>query len=391
LVSDVLTSVPLSPPSEISNSDGVKEQKAEMGPSFSSSNSPLIPMTASVNKLCRTVLTSTQRHPSAWIFKQPVDPVAVGALNYFEIIKYPMDLSTISKRLAHAYYSDVQSFAADFRLMLDNCYTYNPPAHNVHVQGRLLDSHVALQFSKHFPALRTDISSVHAKAEINNSSKPEPHRSTKRNIRPPKIYEPEDISVSRKRGPDDGEEFAKKKRLSDSTLRKLAEGAPVDPSMISTLATCVQTMVEQLAMLQTPVKAKPKRKAPKSCAQCLTRQSTVWRTGPTGRATLCNNCGDVYAAARRSKKPVSDTEKRVLAERINLLSPDKMKIVAEILQIGDDATEIEIDLTNLEHKTCRRLFDFVMMQDLCGGSATKAEESSGSESDDGESSGSESE
>lgn len=44
---------------------------------------------------CYNILTQLKKHKSAYPFLQPVDPNLDGAYNYLEIIKEPMDLSTV--------------------------------------------------------------------------------------------------------------------------------------------------------------------------------------------------------------------------------------------------------------------------------------------------------
>lgn len=56
--------------------------------------------------VCQLILKKLQSHRAAWPFKQPVDPVAQNVPNYFEIIKYPMDLATISKKIKAKLYNN---------------------------------------------------------------------------------------------------------------------------------------------------------------------------------------------------------------------------------------------------------------------------------------------
>lgn len=44
---------------------------------------------------CWRILQTLKKHPSSWPFLEPVDPIALGIPTYFEIIKEPMDFSTI--------------------------------------------------------------------------------------------------------------------------------------------------------------------------------------------------------------------------------------------------------------------------------------------------------
>lgn len=76
----------------------------------------------------------------AWPFYKPVDVEALGLHDYCDIIKHPMDLSTIKSKLETREYRDAQEFAADVRLMFSNCYKYNPPDHEVVAMARKLQA-----------------------------------------------------------------------------------------------------------------------------------------------------------------------------------------------------------------------------------------------------------
>ncbi|MEQ2192293.1 Bromodomain-containing protein 2 [Xenoophorus captivus] len=74
----------------------------------------------------------------AWPFYTPVDATALGLHDYHDIIKCPMDLSTIKRKMDCREYRDAQQFASDVRLMFSNCYKYNPPDHDVVAMARKL-------------------------------------------------------------------------------------------------------------------------------------------------------------------------------------------------------------------------------------------------------------
>ena len=69
-------------------------------------------------------------------FQQPVDPVSLNIPNYHKIIKKPIDVSTIEKKLNAGQYENAKEFEADVRLMFSNCYKFNPPDHPVHKMGK---------------------------------------------------------------------------------------------------------------------------------------------------------------------------------------------------------------------------------------------------------------
>lgn len=70
------------------------------------------------------VLGTVSRLKSAIHF---VEPVPRGFMNYHDVIERPMDLGTVSKRLARGQYSDPQQVAADVALIWRNCRTFNEP------------------------------------------------------------------------------------------------------------------------------------------------------------------------------------------------------------------------------------------------------------------------
>ncbi len=71
---------------------------------------------------------------------KPVDVEGLGLHDYHDIISHPMDLSTIKSKLESGSYQNKNEFAADMRLMFDNCYKYNGEASDVAGVGRSLQS-----------------------------------------------------------------------------------------------------------------------------------------------------------------------------------------------------------------------------------------------------------
>jgi len=99
--------------------------------------------------LCRNALRKLMQNKHAALFKKPVDPIRDQApkcvcflyaqivyssfySSYFDIIKKPMDLSTMSAKIEMGIYKHRSEFQADFRLMIENCKTYNSAGTYVH-------------------------------------------------------------------------------------------------------------------------------------------------------------------------------------------------------------------------------------------------------------------
>lgn len=90
----------------------------------------------------QSVLQEIKSHDSAWPFLEPVNPKTTGAFDYYDVIKNPMDLSTMQKRLdAGNFYVTKDIFTADLRRMFENCKTYN---------GKSQFTDMALQLEKVF-------------------------------------------------------------------------------------------------------------------------------------------------------------------------------------------------------------------------------------------------
>ena len=76
-------------------------------------------------------------HQFGWVFSSPVDPIALDIPDYFNVIKCPMDLGSIRKRLeACTHYNCTESVAADIRLTFQNCIMFNDSANEFNLLAR---------------------------------------------------------------------------------------------------------------------------------------------------------------------------------------------------------------------------------------------------------------
>ncbi|XP_025086148.1 CREB-binding protein-like isoform X2 [Pomacea canaliculata] len=66
-----------------------------------------------------------RQDPESLPFRQPVDPVVLSIPDYYDIIKKPMDLSTIKRKLDTGHYLDPWEYVDDVWLMFDNAWLYN--------------------------------------------------------------------------------------------------------------------------------------------------------------------------------------------------------------------------------------------------------------------------
>lgn len=58
-------------------------------------------------------------------FLYPVDPIKLNIPHYPNIVKNPMDFSTIKTKLSYNAYDSQLDFNADMNLVFDNCILFN--------------------------------------------------------------------------------------------------------------------------------------------------------------------------------------------------------------------------------------------------------------------------
>uniref|UniRef100_A0A8C6SWB0 Bromodomain containing 2 n=1 Tax=Neogobius melanostomus TaxID=47308 RepID=A0A8C6SWB0_9GOBI len=116
-------------------------------------------------------LLSKKHYAYAWPFHTPVDAQALQLHDYHDIIKYPMDLGTIKKKMDSRQYPDAQAFAADVRLIFSNCYKYNHPSHDVVAKARKLQGIFEQRLAKMPEEPIDSSSSLGTLSPVLNSSK----------------------------------------------------------------------------------------------------------------------------------------------------------------------------------------------------------------------------
>ncbi|KAJ2935753.1 hypothetical protein H1R20_g1340, partial [Candolleomyces eurysporus] len=124
-----------------------KANKAKPSKPAATSSKPVSmpkPQTAGMSvqdyKACKSALKKLKTNKHAALFLQPVDPIRDHAPNYFDVIKDPMDLSTMSAKLEEGLYKDRFAFQADFKLMVANAKLYNMIDSYVHNEAIALET-----------------------------------------------------------------------------------------------------------------------------------------------------------------------------------------------------------------------------------------------------------
>ncbi len=114
-----------------------------------------------------SILDSLDKDPLSYEFRVPVDVVGLNLIDYYDYIKYPMDLSTVKKKLKNKEYVTIQDALDDIQQIWINCKIYNPEGSEFHKLAEVLEKQTRKLIEKSF---RHKISQTLTKKEINGTS-----------------------------------------------------------------------------------------------------------------------------------------------------------------------------------------------------------------------------
>eukprot|EP00063_Salmo_salar_P003729 XP_013978564.1 PREDICTED: bromodomain testis-specific protein isoform X5 [Salmo salar] len=320
-------------------------------------------------RFCNCILKEmfTKRHVAyAWPFYKPVDTEALGLRDYHDIIKQPMDLGTIRKKMDEREYMDAQEFAADFRLMFSNCYKYNPPTHEVVIMARKLQDVFEARWLK-LPdePVRSAGDPGHHRDKKARGDGPERSSSTGSS-------DSESSSESESSGTEEEEEEEEARVL---RLAKLEEQLKAVHDQLQKLTQ------EPLLKPKKKEKSKERRKK-KETSSRPKQEEDLRKIKPKVQQRGINKGASAVHGKRRKMAlpmvpyksdeeevpavPMSYGEKRQLSLDINKLPGDKLGKVVNIIQAREaslrnaNPEEIEIDFETLKPSTLRALESFAM-------------------------------
>ena len=99
--------------------------------------------------IIKNFISTIEKDRNAYIFLEPVDYVGMGLPDYPEIIKHPMDLSTIKKKINDSKYNTIEEIYKDIQLIWDNCKTYNMEGSDVYKMAQYCEKFTKRYFDKH--------------------------------------------------------------------------------------------------------------------------------------------------------------------------------------------------------------------------------------------------
>ncbi|KAM4877311.1 bromodomain-containing protein 3 isoform 2-T2 [Thomomys bottae] len=319
---------------------------------------------------CDSILREmlSKKHAAyAWPFYKPVDAEALELHDYHDIIKHPMDLSTVKRKMDSREYPDAQGFAADIRLMFSNCYKYNPPDHEVVAMARKLQDVFEMRFAKmpdepvETPALPVPAAPMVSKgAESSRSSEEsssDSGSSDSEEERATRLAELQEqlkavheqlaalsqAPVNKPKKKKEKKEKEKKKKDKDKEKEKHR----------------AKSEEEKKAKVAPPVKQAQQKKAPVKKANSTTTASRQLKKGSKQASASYDS------EEEEEGLPMSYDEKRQLSLDINRLPGEKLGRVVHIIQSREPSLrdsnpdEIEIDFETLKPTTLRELERYV--------------------------------
>ncbi|KAF9551866.1 hypothetical protein EC957_004189 [Mortierella hygrophila] len=279
---------------------------------------------------CQNILKEFAKKSNAefmFPFMQPVDWKTFKLFSYPDIIKNPMDVSTIRAKLESDEYDNAAQFEADVRLMLNNCYTFNPPTDPVHQMGQRLQKLFESKW-----------------AEL-------PREPT-----PPPV---EEVTI-------DSEEEVEEEPDVDSSDDKIAAMERDLKTLSEKLETMKATKKKEKSSKQPSTSKSLQEKPPKSKSSTSTSKSSS--KTHEHKVSSSKRSRAMYGSSDEDDDVPTITlkQKQELSENISRLEGEKLAKVIQIIhrsmpQLRDNGgqDEIELEMDALDPATLRELYLYV--------------------------------
>lgn len=276
-------------------------------------------------RFCQEVLKEIAA-PKNWqmnqYFTHPVDPVALNIPTYFQIVKKPMDFSTIQTKLDNNVYEKAKEFEEDVRLVFKNCYKFNPEGDHVNNCGHQLED----LFSKKWVTKDDWIAAREPASELASDEDEEEDEESE----------------------DDGED---------------SEAQADRDEKIASLQKAIAEMSRQVGDLTQP-KKKKKSKSPSSQPKKSKSKSTK-KEKPKASFPGLQKPEKKKSASKPKERYVTFAEKQYISNGIAMLPEKQMQEALRIIQqsvpslANSDQNEIELDIEEVPNHALLKLLQFV--------------------------------
>ncbi|EIN13579.1 Bromodomain-containing protein [Punctularia strigosozonata HHB-11173 SS5] len=282
------------------------------------------PSTMAQLQFCSKLLADLhkkQHYAIASPFYDPVDWVALNIPDYPKIVKKPMDMSTMRKKLDNHEYPNAQKFYDDFKLMIRNCFSFNPAGTPVNQAG------IDLQ----------------------------------------RLFDDKWKSLPRRQETQDESELEDEEEdeTDDERARQIAAMESQIEAMRNNLAAIKNGAVAGPKPKEKKKKEKREKYAPAAPVASTSKASKPKASAPAGGKKKSGGGGSKKTAAIADDDVLSFEQKKELSEAIGALDGTKLERVIQIIhegvpEIRDSTEEIELEIDTLPAAVLTKLYNFVI-------------------------------
>ncbi|KAG9248985.1 hypothetical protein BJ878DRAFT_197447 [Calycina marina] len=282
-------------------------------------------------KFCRWLLTEIEKPRNAVFmnpFMLPVDPVALNIPTYNQIVKSPMDISTVEARMARRQYANASAFKKDMELIWKNCKAFNPQGNPVHA--------CAVSFEKYFNeqwAKKNQWVSEHRQP---TAQSPSPEEDSEVESSEDDAAEPAAVVTS----------VASQRLIEEQgKLISLMSAKRADPNIVSMQQDMVNFLQKKIQSEQDALAAaranSKKSRAPRKPKKAIQKKP-----------------------ARGPKKHMGGFEKQVISAGIEQLPPDQSTLAIKMIHEANSSIqevegEIEVDIDQVPVPVLWKLLDMI--------------------------------
>lgn len=319
-------------------------------------------------------------------FSEPVDPVALGIPTYFQIIKEPMDLRTLHRRMEANEVKSPEEFARLCRLIFENAVMFNvDPTHSVHQAARNL----LILFNQKYRDIERQVANLRRVGISDDAKGKKGEKKRKRGGNGAGANGQDDEMSMKRRRLDEAHEMA----LANSQAMTSLIGAAPHPSTNDAGVTRKEfnIMLGMIQKLQHQVVQTYTALAELSSDDPGSGGRSSSRTGLGGYDNLAYaGSGNSKAASGSKKKakkkteapkpkkqpqqqqpiiveddstPLTLQEQEFLTETIPELPPDNLhgviQIIREAAKLTGEEDEIDLEIDQLDTSTQRKLLRYV--------------------------------
>eukprot|EP00178_Gracilaria_changii_P004623 TRINITY_DN174_c0_g1_i1.p1 TRINITY_DN174_c0_g1~~TRINITY_DN174_c0_g1_i1.p1 ORF type:complete len:646 (+),score=95.96 TRINITY_DN174_c0_g1_i1:531-2468(+) len=299
-------------------------------------------------QFCKKLINSFLREPSAAPFSAPVRELWHEAAipRYFDIVKHPMDLRTVKRKLSTTEYIepvkdgilpyrfDVEAFAHDVRLIFRNAMVYNRVGDMLYNCASRLQDDFNCKLSEGLP--------------------------------PPPSAEEISSKLSKKRNT--GGRSRKTKHNGDMSSRSVDDNVDV---VCVKAVTCDKSRVSKSARRKAIAAAREvvMHSDPDSMSRDEMRERLDYldrcRAPVIARTPVAKGAGYLTRAALLHDVDMSFEEKKRCGDAVTNVPPSKLPALLSIIQKssptsdGDSYDEVELDMDKLDNRTMRNIEAFL--------------------------------